>query len=157
MEQIPSGPMAGRTVLVTGGTGGIGRLRATASINVEDLSSFFSLIRLCSDSARTDILRKAFGSSSLPSRSGKQSASASRSASNKCLHGQAGAAIPQQMSGATWPSPRPHYPSSGRCGAGCQLMGSPPNYTPVIYVVKSRYELARPVKTPSAAVESPRA
>jgi len=24
MEQIPSGPMAGRTVLVTGGTGGIG-------------------------------------------------------------------------------------------------------------------------------------
>jgi retinol dehydrogenase-14 len=28
MEQIPSGPMAGRTVLVTGGTGGIGRATA---------------------------------------------------------------------------------------------------------------------------------
>jgi NAD(P)-dependent dehydrogenase (short-subunit alcohol dehydrogenase family) len=28
MEQIQSGPMAGRTVLVTGGTGGIGRATA---------------------------------------------------------------------------------------------------------------------------------
>src|ERR1039457_6681458 len=28
MDEIPSGPMAGRTVLVTGGTGGIGRATA---------------------------------------------------------------------------------------------------------------------------------
>ena len=63
--EIHSRPMTGRAVLITGGTGGIGRLRATASINVEDLSSFLLLAQimlgLCSDRHS----RKAFGSPSL--------------------------------------------------------------------------------------------
>ena len=148
MEQIPSGPMAGRTVLVTGGTGGIGRLGATASINVEDLSSFFSVIRLCSDSARTDILRKASVAlrfprgpgSSLPGHRDRRPISAytvrlALRYPNKCLERLGRAPAPSIRAAAE----RRRVPT---------FWAVLPNYTPVIYLVRSRYGLARPVETP---------